>query len=82
MILAPFITRLPLAFTWILPPLSTMSPFFFTVSVAEPTLSVYWSSAMRAIPLALSQGRRDGRIKTGDLVLIEAMGGGSAAGSG
>jgi 3-oxoacyl-[acyl-carrier-protein] synthase-3 len=26
--------------------------------------------------LALSQGRRDGRIKPGDLVLIEAMGGG------
>ena len=28
------------------------------------------------IPLALAQGRADGRIKTGDLVLLEAMGGG------
>jgi 3-oxoacyl-[acyl-carrier-protein] synthase-3 len=28
------------------------------------------------VPLALDQGVRDGRIKQGDLVVLEAMGGG------
>ena len=34
------------------------------------------NTSAASIPLALSTGRADGRIKTGDLVLLEAMGGG------
>ena len=40
------------------------------------TLDKHANTSAASIPLALSQGRRDGRIKPGDLVLIEAMGGG------
>ncbi len=44
----------PLALTWILAPLITTSPFFFTWSVASPTLSVNCSSASRTISFAFS----------------------------
>jgi 3-oxoacyl-[acyl-carrier-protein] synthase-3 len=40
------------------------------------TLDKHANTSAASIPLALSQGRSDGRIKAGDLVLIEAMGGG------
>jgi 3-oxoacyl-[acyl-carrier-protein] synthase-3 len=40
------------------------------------TLDKHANTSAASIPLALSQGRNDGRIKPGDLVLIEAMGGG------
>jgi 3-oxoacyl-[acyl-carrier-protein] synthase-3 len=40
------------------------------------TLDKHANTSAASIPLALSQGRSDGRIKSGDLVLIEAMGGG------
>ena len=40
------------------------------------TLDKHANTSAASIPLALSQGRADGRIKPGDLVLIEAMGGG------
>ena len=40
------------------------------------TLDKHANTSAASIPLALSQGRADGRIKLGDLVLIEAMGGG------
>jgi len=40
------------------------------------TLDKHANTSAASIPLALSQGRLDGRIKPGDLVLIEAMGGG------
>ena len=40
------------------------------------TVDKHANTSAASIPLALSQGRADGRIKPGDLVLIEAMGGG------
>ncbi len=40
------------------------------------TLDKHANTSAASIPLALDQGRIDGRIKAGDLVLIEAMGGG------
>ena len=40
------------------------------------TLDKHANTSAASIPLALSQGRSDGRIKPGDLVMIEAMGGG------
>ena len=40
------------------------------------TVDKHANTSAASIPLALSQGRVDGRIKAGDLVLLEAMGGG------
>jgi 3-oxoacyl-[acyl-carrier-protein] synthase-3 len=40
------------------------------------TVDKHANTSAASIPLALNTGRQDGRIKTGDLVLIEAMGGG------
>ncbi|MGH6832026.1 MAG: 3-oxoacyl-[acyl-carrier-protein] synthase III C-terminal domain-containing protein, partial [Methyloceanibacter sp.] len=40
------------------------------------TVDKHANTSAASIPLALNQGRSDGRIKTGDLVLLEAMGGG------
>ncbi|HZJ12382.1 MAG TPA: beta-ketoacyl-ACP synthase III [Methyloceanibacter sp.] len=40
------------------------------------TVDKHANTSAASIPLALTQGRADGRIKTGDLVLLEAMGGG------
>lgn len=39
------------------------------------------NTSAASIPLALSEARKDGRIKKGDLVLLEAMGGGFTWGS-
>jgi 3-oxoacyl-[acyl-carrier-protein] synthase-3 len=40
------------------------------------TIDKHANTSAASIPLALNTGRQDGRIKPGDLVLIEAMGGG------
>jgi 3-oxoacyl-[acyl-carrier-protein] synthase III len=40
------------------------------------TLDKHANTSAASIPLALNVARSDGRIKTGDLVLLEAMGGG------
>ncbi len=40
------------------------------------TVDKHANTSAASIPLALSQARADGRIKAGDLVLLEAMGGG------
>jgi 3-oxoacyl-[acyl-carrier-protein] synthase-3 len=40
------------------------------------TVDKHANTSAASIPLALSHGRADGRIKIGDLVLLEAMGGG------
>lgn len=45
------------------------------------TVDRHANTSAASIPLALDQGVRDGRIKTGDLVMLEAMGGGFTWGS-
>lgn len=40
------------------------------------TVHVHANTSAASVPLALDTARRDGRIKAGDLVMIEAMGGG------
>ena len=45
------------------------------------TVDVHGNTSAASIPLALSVARQDGRIQKGDLVLIEAMGGGFTWGS-
>jgi 3-oxoacyl-[acyl-carrier-protein] synthase-3 len=40
------------------------------------TVDLHGNTTAASIPLALSVARDDGRIKKGDLVMIEAMGGG------
>ena len=45
------------------------------------TVQLHGNTSAASIPLALSVARDDGRIKQGDLVLIEAMGGGFTWGS-
>jgi 3-oxoacyl-[acyl-carrier-protein] synthase-3 len=45
------------------------------------TVDRHGNTSAASIPLALAEARRDGRIKDGDLVLIEAMGGGFTWGS-
>jgi len=40
------------------------------------TVDRHANTSAASIPLALDQGKQDGRIKQGDLVLLEAMGGG------
>mgnify|MGYP006271008509 CR=1 FL=1 len=45
------------------------------------TVDRHGNTSAASIPLALSVARHDGRIKTGELVLIEAMGGGFTWGS-
>ena len=40
------------------------------------TVDVHGNTSAASIPLALAAARHDGRIKDGDLVLLEAMGGG------
>ena len=45
------------------------------------TVQLHGNTSAASIPLALSVARDDGRIKPGDLVLIEAMGGGFTWGS-
>ncbi len=40
------------------------------------TVAVHGNTSAASVPLALVTAVRDGRIKRGDLVLLEAMGGG------
>ncbi|MAR79696.1 MAG: hypothetical protein CMM18_05660 [Rhodospirillaceae bacterium] len=40
------------------------------------TVDKHANTSAASIPLALDEAARDGRIKSGDLVLLEAMGGG------
>jgi 3-oxoacyl-[acyl-carrier-protein] synthase-3 len=46
------------------------------------TVERHANTSAASIPLALDQAVRDGRIQKGDLVLMEAMGGGLTWGSG
>lgn len=46
------------------------------------TVDRHANTSAASIPLALDEAVRDGRIKTGDLVLLEAMGGGLTWGAG
>ena len=46
------------------------------------TVDHHANTSAASIPLALDEAVRDGRIKTGDLVLVEAMGGGLTWGAG
>ena len=45
------------------------------------TVDRHANTSAASVPLALAEARRDGRIVTGDLVLLEALGGGLAWGS-
>ncbi len=45
------------------------------------TVDRHGNTSAASIPLALAEARKDGRIKRGDLVLLEAMGGGFTWGS-
>jgi len=45
------------------------------------TVSLHGNTSAASIPLALNVAVKDGRIKKGDLVLLEAMGGGFTWGS-
>ena len=45
------------------------------------TVAMHGNTSAASIPLALSVAYADGRIKTGQLVMIEAMGGGFTWGS-
>jgi len=45
------------------------------------TVDKHANTSAASVPLALTEGVRDGRIKRGDLVLMEAMGGGFTWGS-
>jgi 3-oxoacyl-[acyl-carrier-protein] synthase-3 len=40
------------------------------------TIADHGNTSAASVPLALATARKDGRIKPGDLVLLEAMGGG------
>ncbi|MEH6754712.1 MAG: 3-oxoacyl-[acyl-carrier-protein] synthase III C-terminal domain-containing protein, partial [Alphaproteobacteria bacterium] len=46
------------------------------------TIDIHANTSAASIPLALTVAVDDGRIKKGDIVLIEAMGGGLTWGSG
>jgi 3-oxoacyl-[acyl-carrier-protein] synthase-3 len=45
------------------------------------TVQDHGNTSAASIPLALSVGKHDGRIKQGDVVVTEAIGGGLAWGS-
>ena len=45
------------------------------------TVSKHGNTSAASVPLALSDAIADGRVKTGDLILTEAMGGGFAWGA-
>jgi 3-oxoacyl-[acyl-carrier-protein] synthase-3 len=40
------------------------------------TVALHGNTSAASVPLALAQARADGRIRQGDLVLVEALGGG------
>jgi 3-oxoacyl-[acyl-carrier-protein] synthase-3 len=45
------------------------------------TVDRHANTSAASVPLALAEARRDGRIRAGDLVLLEALGGGLTWGS-
>ena len=45
------------------------------------TVDRHANTSAASVPLALAEARNDGRIRDGDLVLMEALGGGLAWGS-
>jgi 3-oxoacyl-[acyl-carrier-protein] synthase-3 len=45
------------------------------------TVDRHANTSAASVPLALAEACRDGRIRRGDLVLMEALGGGLAWGS-
>ena len=45
------------------------------------TVDRHANTSAASVPLALDVAVRDGRIKTGDLIVLEAMGGGFAWGA-
>ena len=45
------------------------------------TVDKHGNTSAASIPLALAEAVRDGRIRRGDLVMLEAMGGGFTWGS-
>jgi 3-oxoacyl-[acyl-carrier-protein] synthase-3 len=45
------------------------------------TVDKHGNTSAASIPLALDAARKDGRIKEGDLVMLEAIGGGFTWGS-
>jgi 3-oxoacyl-[acyl-carrier-protein] synthase-3 len=45
------------------------------------TVDRHANTSAASVPLALVEARRDGRIREGDLVLLEALGGGLTWGS-
>ncbi|MBM4217591.1 MAG: 3-oxoacyl-ACP synthase, partial [Gammaproteobacteria bacterium] len=45
------------------------------------TVAEHGNTSAASVPLALDAGVRDGRIKRGDLILLEAFGGGLTWGS-
>ncbi|HEX5867647.1 MAG TPA: 3-oxoacyl-[acyl-carrier-protein] synthase III C-terminal domain-containing protein, partial [Beijerinckiaceae bacterium] len=45
------------------------------------TVDKHGNTSAASIPLALDVARKDGRVKEGDLVMIEAIGGGFTWGS-
>jgi len=45
------------------------------------TIQEHGNTSAASVPLALDQGVRDGRVKRGELLLLEAFGGGFAWGS-
>jgi 3-oxoacyl-[acyl-carrier-protein] synthase-3 len=45
------------------------------------TVDLHGNTSAASIPLALAVAVKDGRLKKGDLVLLEAMGGGFTWGS-
>ena len=55
--------------------------FFAEISTLICPAGILSRSAAASIPLALNVAVKDGRLKKGDLVLFEAMGGGFTWGS-
>jgi 3-oxoacyl-[acyl-carrier-protein] synthase-3 len=45
------------------------------------TVDRHANTSAASVPLALAEARQDGRIRVGDLVLMEALGGGLTWGS-
>jgi 3-oxoacyl-[acyl-carrier-protein] synthase-3 len=45
------------------------------------TVQDHGNTSAASIPLAMSVGKQDGKIKSGDLIVTEAIGGGLAWGS-
>ncbi len=61
---------------------STAKKLGLPVEKVVVTVDRHANTSAASIPLALDEAVKDGRIKTGDLVLLEAMGGGLTWGAG